>query len=133
MADKKTRKARVLVLIAAFSVAECLYLISSGRSSHSIAFYILLSLFEIFLGVNWTWGYNRLFVEGVWFYREKKATLTDDAERKFMLLYGIHLLFDLIISVWLLLHQQYIIMAFSVPKALLIVYAYHAMFRSASY
>lgn len=136
MKDQKTKKARILLLIAALSVAEYLYFIPvrfSFRNTGDIGYYVLFCFWGIFLGINWTWGYNRLFTEGVWFFKEKETSLTDNAKRIFIFLYSIHFLVSLIFSLWFLLHQQYIMVCLSVIKMLLILYAYHAIFRRAWY
>ncbi len=97
MKAEKTINTRVLILIALCDVAEVLALFAWKHTTGAsyFALDLLLGLWIAFLGAHWSWGYNRLFTKGIWFWQEQEGALRDGTWALFCFLYGLHIVFSL--------------------------------------
>lgn len=131
-------RARIFMLIGAVSLTEVLIASWLTRNmqlaSVQASFFrdMLLGLWDIFLITNWTLGYRKMFVKGVWFFKEKETLLAPTAKKAFYLFYIPHILSGAGVAGWSILCGRGLGTAVSAVKIGLIIWAWHRLFPGSS-
>lgn len=125
-------KSTSLLFIAALSIGELFFGSYCNFRSPSVGGILPLGIWAVFLAIaNWSWGYQKMFSSGVWFFkRDEDAKLLPNAKHVFYFLYGAHIIFSLLFSVWLISYGFYWAILFPAVKIGLILWANHQLFYS---
>lgn len=133
--DRELRSGvRCVLFVGLFSVIEILISLYLKRHIHikytsRLAIIdLLLYLWITYLGYGWTIGYRKIFVHGIWFFKEKNVILTSKAEKSFFHLYIPHIICSVTLFCWFLFSSFPLFVVFPAGKIVLILFAYDRLF-----
>ena len=129
------KKSTPILLSSLFSTIEvlaALYLkrqIPAGSAGLSMAADLLLYSWIAYLGYSWTIGYKKIFIHGIWVFKEDDPLLTSTARKSFFCLYIPQVICSIILFFWFSFSLFPFLAALPAGKIILILSAHCKLFH----